>query len=306
MATEQPENTDTTNPIQISRKAAKRAAAAAKRAAALESGEQNIDTNESTDVLDDLEDDTLVATESDGGSLETSSEVPTNTSAEVVENVVNDVVTSDENSTDKNGGTTGDEPLSNDTTISSDDSQDQESSIVVSDSESSNVTIETNSLSLNVSDPEPSFDSEVQSITAVSDNDSDNMVTLKKLLEEFVTANAAFGSSPDDFRTSAKLTATITKHVIRYPKVDILDKLLSFFEANLDGVCDPTNFMKGSTSLPSADEQQVGYLYGLFYSLARRNNMSVNSSQVISVLKKPELANYYQRKTAFFAQQVSK
>jgi hypothetical protein len=128
--------------------------------------------------------------------------------------------------------------------------------------------------------------------------DDEHVQTLKIQLAAFSKAVMRPGKKPEDFRNAATLAVQITKHVIQYPKVPVLDALLDFFRDNMDGVCAPTNFMKGSTTVGHSDERQVGYLYNLFSDLANKTVVRISNAQVINVLKKPEIAEYFNRKMA--------
>ena len=138
--------------------------------------------------------------------------------------------------------------------------------------------------------------------TSLSSDDDELVAALKLQLASFSKALSRPGSKPEDYRAAAKLALQITKFVIQTPKVSVLDALLAFFEENINGVCSQQMFMKGSTTLSGSDEQQVGFLYNLFAQMAMKQQVRINNQQVVAILKKPEIANYYQRRMAVFAQ----
>lgn len=133
-----------------------------------------------------------------------------------------------------------------------------------------------------------------------SEDDDENVSTLKVQLAAFRKLVNGHGKDPVDFRAAAKMSSTITKFVIAHPKKKVLDTLLDFFVEEKNGVCSAENYMKGSTTLPANEEQQVGYLYGLFSDLANKRIVSINSSVVINILRKPEIVGYYNKKIAGF------
>lgn len=138
--------------------------------------------------------------------------------------------------------------------------------------------------------------------TPISENDNEHVTTLKIQLAAFSREVMKFGEKPEDYRQAAKLAAQITRHVIQYPKVPVLDTLYDFFKENIKGVCAPENYLKGSTTLAANEEQQVAYLYNLFAGLAQGLKVSVNTALVNNVLKKPEIVNYYHRRLAGLTQ----
>lgn len=119
---------------------------------------------------------------------------------------------------------------------------------------------------------------------------------LNAKLAEFKSALEGYGKTPEDFKDAAKKAAGVTKFVLKNAKPQVLDALLAFFVANKDGVATPAEVMKGSTTLPRGEEQQVGFLFNLFMALANRRVQNVNNSAIINVLRKPEIASYYLRK----------
>lgn len=128
------------------------------------------------------------------------------------------------------------------------------------------------------------------------------VASLKKQLADFKAAVMRRGSEPSEFAGAAKLIAQITRFVIQSPKTPVLNTLLTFFEENLKGACMNKNYMKGSTTLSMAEEQQVGYLYGLFSDMAQKKIVRINTGQVIQILKKPEIVNFYERKMSVLKQ----
>lgn len=140
----------------------------------------------------------------------------------------------------------------------------------------------------------------------LEESDNEQVSMIKVQLAAFAKAvTRPTGKTNDDFRQAAKLCLQFTKHVIQYPKIPVLDTLLAFFQENQEGACASTNYMKGSTTLSMADQQQVGYLYSLFTDLANKTVVRVNSALVINVLKKPEIAEYYNRKMAGIRQSAA-
>lgn len=131
---------------------------------------------------------------------------------------------------------------------------------------------------------------------AVDTVDDPLVAELNVKLTEFKTALEGFGKTPEDFKDAAKKAAGVTKFVLKNAKPQVLDALLAFFVANKDGVATPAEVMKGSTTLPRGEEQQVGFLFNLFMALANRRVQNVNNSAIINVLRKPEIASYYLRK----------
>lgn len=120
---------------------------------------------------------------------------------------------------------------------------------------------------------------------------NEKLALLKEALE-------GFGDKPDDFRAAAKKASDVVKFVTKFPTTPVLDALLAFFVDNKDGVTKGTNIMKGSTTLPANEEKAVGVLFNLFYELANRRIGSINPGFINSVLKKPEIVNYYNRRKA--------
>lgn len=137
--------------------------------------------------------------------------------------------------------------------------------------------------------------SEVLSTTEAS-GDDEQMVKFKNLLIDTKRALEGRGKVPEDFRTAANLTSKITKFIITQPRQQYLDTLLAFFIENKDGVCHGTEFMKGSTTLSRNDEQQLGFLNSLMNDLANRRISKVNHALITSVMRKPEIAEYFKRK----------
>lgn len=130
------------------------------------------------------------------------------------------------------------------------------------------------------------------------EGDDENVEKLKLMLAALKAKLGGYGKDPENFKIAAKQASTVTKFVISHPKTNVLDTLLAFFNENKDGVCAAENFMKGSTTLPATEEQQLGFLFNLFSDLANKRLVGVNASLVINVLKKPEIVNYFQRKVA--------
>lgn len=131
----------------------------------------------------------------------------------------------------------------------------------------------------------------------------DPQVTLLKTqLAAFKIAAMKRGSEPTDHIACAKLAAQITRFIIQFPKTPILNAFLAFFEENLKGACLNKNYMKGSNTLSMPEEQQVGFLYGLFSDMAQKKIVRINTGHVIQILKKPEIVNFYDRKMSVLKQ----
>ncbi len=139
-------------------------------------------------------------------------------------------------------------------------------------------------------------------VTDVAEEDNEHVTTLKIQLAAFSREVMKPGNNPQDFKQAAKLAAQITKHVIQYPKVPVLDTLYNFFKENITEACAAENYYKGATTLTATEEQQVAYLYNLFAGLAQGLKVSVNTALVNNVLKKPEIINYYHRRLAGLTQ----
>jgi hypothetical protein len=142
-------------------------------------------------------------------------------------------------------------------------------------------------------EPDAVVEEDVGTSTIGDDADNANVAKLKEYLQYFLMALDATGDKPTDFAEAAGINAQFTKLIIQHPKVPMLDTLLAFYVENKDKL---DKFMKGSTTLPPVEEQQVGYLHGLFEDLALRRPVRVDAGQVARVLKKPEFGNYYNRK----------
>jgi hypothetical protein len=144
---------------------------------------------------------------------------------------------------------------------------------------------------------EPAEETAVDSTTPV-EGDTVAVVKLKQILKELKEALQGYGKEPEHFKHAATITVVLTKHVTNNARSEVFDALLAFYEENKDGVCKPEEFMKGSTTLSATDEHQVGFLHNLFLQLAHRRFFKVNHTQVVNVLKRPEIANYFSRKVA--------
>ncbi len=155
-----------------------------------------------------------------------------------------------------------------------------------------------------MADPAPAIQEAPVAESNATDEDP-QVASLKNQLADFKVAVMRRGSEPSDFAGAAKLIAQITRFVIQSPKTPVLNALLAFFEENLKGACLNKNYMKGSTTLSMAEEQQVGYLYGLFSDMAQKKIVRINTGQVIQVLKKPEIVNFYERKMSVLKQAAS-
>lgn len=138
----------------------------------------------------------------------------------------------------------------------------------------------------------------VEAEPVVVDEDNVQVAKLNGMLAEIKVALSKPGKIPPDFRDAAKKVAIMTQFVITFPKVPVLDALLKFVQDNLNGVCAPSNFLKGGTTLGETDEQQSAYLYLLFHDIASKRLLAINSASVIQVLKKQEFVGYYNRKQA--------
>ena len=152
-----------------------------------------------------------------------------------------------------------------------------------------------------VVEADPVVEVPVESVDDPVDDD-EQVTALKIQLAAFAKLVGRPGKSPEDFKSAAKTAVQFTQFVIKYPKVPVLDALLAFFEENIDGACNPKNYMKGSTTLSRTDEQQVGFLYGLFSDLARKQSVKINSGLVVQILKKPEIVGYYNRRISGLVQ----
>jgi len=131
-----------------------------------------------------------------------------------------------------------------------------------------------------------------------STEDTPKVAKLKEILSELKVALSGHGKTPEEFLHAAQLNATLVRYVMANYRPEVLDTLLAFYEENLDGVCRPTEFLKGSTTLSATEEQQVGLLHHLFYQLATKRFIKVNNSHVVNILKRPEIGNYFQRRMA--------
>lgn len=147
-------------------------------------------------------------------------------------------------------------------------------------------------------DQEPVAEEVVEEETGPVRSSDPIVADLENKLDEYKDLLAAYGKNPKDFKAAAAKSASIMKLVVKNPKVPVLDALLKFFVDNKDSVAKPDVFMSGSTSLPHGDEQQVGVLFNLFYSLANKRTERVSVSFVTNILKKPEIISYYNRKVA--------
>lgn len=136
----------------------------------------------------------------------------------------------------------------------------------------------------------------IHSVTDPDPEDTEVIHDLKIKLIELKKALQVKGKTPDEFKATAKITASFVKYLIKHPKNTAFDLVLGFFEENRNGVCEAREFMKGSTTLPGNEEQQVGLVFNLFDSLASKKPMPINTGLVYQVLKKVEFANYYTRK----------
>jgi hypothetical protein len=135
-------------------------------------------------------------------------------------------------------------------------------------------------------------------IVVPSTEDNPKVARLKEILTELKVALSGHGKQPEDFARAAQINASLVRFVIGNARPEVLDTLLAFYVENIDGVCSPTEFMKGSTTLSAAEEQQLGYLNNLFYQLATRRFVKINNAQVVNVLKRPEISTYFQRRMA--------
>lgn len=144
---------------------------------------------------------------------------------------------------------------------------------------------------------EPMEEAVVDSTTPV-EGDTPQVIKLKGILKELKEALQGYGKEPEHFKQAAAITVVLTRHVVNNARQEVFDALLAFFEENKDGVCSHQEFMKGSTTLSATDEHQVGFLHNLFLQLANRRFFKVNHAQVVNVLKRPEIANYFSRKVA--------
>lgn len=135
--------------------------------------------------------------------------------------------------------------------------------------------------------------------TDIRDGDSETLVTLKNLLVAYKKAREeASGSNPSDHRNAAALARDFTRHLIKFPRVEMLDTTLAFFEENKKGILSRDTMMMGSTTLNKVEEQQVGFLFNLFAELVSGTVQSMNAAVVTKVLSKPEFAGFYNRKVA--------
>lgn len=144
--------------------------------------------------------------------------------------------------------------------------------------------------------------SAVKASLEIVEGDDAQVINLKTQLAAFCESNSNWGETPEDYKQSAKLILQITKYVLQFPKVDVLDAFLTFFEENADGVCAGRNYLKGTSTLSQSDERLVGYLHALFLDLAHKNVVPINPGMVTQVLKKPEIANYYSRRISALVQ----
>lgn len=135
------------------------------------------------------------------------------------------------------------------------------------------------------------------SSTKIQDGDDEQVKQLKIMLAAFKRASARPGKVPEDFKEPAKQISIITKFIIQYPKVPVLDTLLAFFKENIDDVCS-ANYLRGTTTLTSDMERKVAFLYNMWSELAREQVVRIETQLVVSVLQKPEIVNYYNRKIA--------
>jgi hypothetical protein len=134
----------------------------------------------------------------------------------------------------------------------------------------------------------------VTSLTA-DEGDSTNVAELKIQLAGFVESLKKPGKKPEDFAERARIFSRVTDMVIRNPTPPVLNLLLAFYT---EQVSELPSFLKGSTTLQSVEERRVGFLHVLFSDLANQNAVRVSSAEVINVLKKPEISNFYDRKVS--------
>lgn len=132
--------------------------------------------------------------------------------------------------------------------------------------------------------------------TTVFPEDNANVAKLKEILKELKEALSAYGKTPEEFAAAAKLHSSLVRHVVNNARSEIFDVVLAFYEENIDGVCDPMEFMKGSTLMSSSEEQQLGYLNNLFYQLAKKRFVRVDQARIVNVLKRPEIFTYFKRR----------
>jgi hypothetical protein len=202
-------------------------------------------------------------------------------------------------SSDQNEGTDTDE--SSDQTT--DESNSQEEPTTVEETPSPVTTEETPTPTdvtfTPISDPVVDAPVDYSDFSVLEDRptDNENLTALRQIMRDFVKANTKPGKTPEHFKESASLAAALTRMVVQRPHIDVLDTLLEFFEENPKGVCDPTEFMKGSSTLSSKDEQTVGALFGLFNDLAKKASVKVNNGFLLQLLK-GSILNYYNRKDA--------
>lgn len=150
--------------------------------------------------------------------------------------------------------------------------------------------------------PEPDVVEETEVVATTESNPKTDRI--KAVLADLKVALSRPGKDPKEFREAARLTATLTKLAITNPHTEVLDTILAFFVAENDGVAKPDVFMKGSTTLPKTEEQQVGFLFTMFSDLANRRPTKINSSLVINILRKPEFTSYYTRKVSGFKSNI--
>ena len=135
--------------------------------------------------------------------------------------------------------------------------------------------------------------------TVTTPADSEAVKELKIKLAAFAKSNADAVNS-DGYAYSAQLTLAITNYVIRLPKQDVLQALLDFFIQNVDGVCGMTEYMKGSITLSTKDEEKVAWLYNVFYALAIKSTTTISATMATSIFKTPDIMGFYNRKLLSF------
>lgn len=146
-------------------------------------------------------------------------------------------------------------------------------------------------------DPAPAPAVETVAVTK-PDADDVNITEFKALLAEFVQENAKLSANSKDFARSAAIANQLTQKLIKMPTRPMLDTFAAFFEEHINDCCARENYMKGSTTLPTSNEQQVGILYNLFYAITKKLKTAINSGFVTTKLKATQFADYYNRRMA--------
>ena len=61
-----------------------------------------------------------------------------------------------------------------------------------------------------------------------------------------------------------------------------------------------TEYMKGSITLSTKDEEKVAWLYNVFYALAIKSTTTISATMATSIFKTPDIMGFYNRKLLSF------